>query len=112
MIGKFYEMGFGIEKNNSEAFKWYMEARNNSNGIFEAGNCYYYGYGVEKNRDKAFEFFKRASAKNGFIQSQYELANCYEVGIGTQKNEDKASKWVKKYKESIVGIFLYLKSYK
>ncbi|UZO26967.1 uncharacterized protein OCT59_019177 [Rhizophagus irregularis] len=114
--GNCYYYGYGVEKNRDKAFEFFQRAVDDSReelnvALYFLASCYISGDGIRKKNEtnqqllkehhaKAFELYKK-SAKNGFIQSQYELANCYEVGIGTQKNKDKASKWVKKYKESI-----------
>jgi hypothetical protein len=87
MIGKFYENGFGIDKNYKKAFEWYMKAsqQNDIRGHDHVGYCYYYGYGVEKNWDEAFKFFQ-LSANDGLNITLNSLASCYQYGYGTQKN--------------------------
>jgi TPR repeat protein len=92
MVGKFYEKGFGIDKDINKAFEWYMEAskQKNYNGIFEVGNCYYNGYGVVKNFDVAFEYFERAvnDSKEELNIALYSLASCYKSGDGIRKKNE------------------------
>lgn len=100
IVGIFYHEGFGIDKNDSTAFEWYMRAsRNNDiNGHYEVGCCYSYGYGVKKNYDKAFEYFQRAADGELNIALHY-LAKCYEYGHGTQKDNIKVFELYKKSSE-------------
>jgi TPR repeat protein len=101
IVGKFYEKGFGIKKDESIAFKWYMKAckQNNSNGYFEAGYCYYYGCGIEKNKKKAFEFCQLA-ANNGLNIALYFFANYFS----TQNN---LLETFELYKKSAENEFIY-----
>ncbi|RIA94916.1 hypothetical protein C1645_758911, partial [Glomus cerebriforme] len=121
MVGKFYEKGFGIDKDENIALEWYVKAsqQNDIYGHFEVGRYYYTkkNYdeafkcyqlaannglnvalnnlaGMEKDDFKIFELYKK-SAENGFLPSQYELAKCYENGKGTQQNKTEALKWYK-----------------
>ncbi|GBB96741.1 hypothetical protein RclHR1_02820004 [Rhizophagus clarus] len=90
MVGKFYEKGFGTDKNINKAFKYYETNKNNLNCTFEAGCCYYNGYGVVKNYDKAFEFFQRAvnDSKEELNIALYHLASCYKSDDGIRKKNE------------------------
>ncbi|GBC01733.1 hypothetical protein RclHR1_04300015 [Rhizophagus clarus] len=112
MMGKFYEKGFGTDKNNDKAIEWYMEAikQNDINGIFEAGNCYYNGYGVEKNRNKAFEFIQRVVNDNTeeLNIALYYLASCYNSGDGVRKKNETNQQLLREHQ--VKAFKLYKKS--
>ena len=102
IIGIFYYRGFGIDRNDNTAFKWYMKAsqQNDINGHLQVGSCYNYGYGIEKNVEKAFQFYQLA-ANNGLNIALHNLAECYKFGIGVEKDSSKA---IELFKESFKNI--------
>lgn len=66
MLGNCYYRGHGVDRNYTEAAKWYQKAadKGNASGQFNLGDCYYSGKGVSKNRTTAIEFFKKAAKKD------------------------------------------------
>ena len=101
IVGKFYEEGFGIDKDEDIAFEWYMKGsqKNSVNSHYEVGRCYYNGTGIEKNDKKAFEFYQLA-ANNGLNIASYHLAYCYKYGKGIQEDKFKAFELYKKSAEN------------
>ena len=87
------QLGHGVEKNETEALKWYQKAAEGGNhyaqanmGVFyQTGNC-----GVTKDLAKAVEWYDKA-AKQGNAYAQFYLANLYEDGNGVEKNIEKAA---------------------
>ena len=77
MVGKFYEKGFGIDKNINIAIEWYMEAsqKNEINGHYESGNAYY----IKGNLEKGFEFYQLAII-DGLNIALHNFAYCCEIG--------------------------------
>ena len=71
IIGNIYHLGLGVEKNGSEALKWYLKsakqgdpiASNNLAGIYLMGDC-----GVIPNQEQAIEWYKLSQEK-GFIKN-------------------------------------------
>ena len=63
IVGLFYCIGFGINKNENAAFSWYIKAsqQNDINGYYEVG--FYYEF-YKQNYEEAFKFYQLA-ANNG-----------------------------------------------
>ncbi|CAB4373786.1 unnamed protein product [Rhizophagus irregularis] len=112
-LGRCYQLGAGIEKNEAKAFELYKEVAQNGHitSIYELGECYQYGMGTGKNEIKAFGLYKEAAEK-GHINSIHKLVECYQYGIGTEKDENKAFEYYKKavneYEYEAFRIFLIL----
>lgn len=91
MLGLTYAQGNGVEKDQSEAVKWYRKAA--EQGLAEAqsllGSCYELGKGVEKNQFEAVKWYRKA-AEQGVALAQYFLGFCYESGNGIEKNQAEA----------------------
>ncbi len=96
-IGVMYSKGKGVEKNISEAIKWYEKSANQNNpwGLYNLANLYYVGNSVDKDYKKAFEFFTK-SAELGNYDAQNRLANMYYAGEGVQKDYKQAIYWYEK----------------
>lgn len=64
ILGSFYEKGTGVEKDYSEAVKWYRKAaeQNHPSAQSSLGSCYEKGQGVEKNYTEAYAWYNLASA--------------------------------------------------
>lgn len=74
-IGICYEMGIGVEENETEAFKYYTLAANNGNtmSMYRTGLCHYNGVGVKQNLQEAFRWFNDAAGNEN-------IHACYYVG--------------------------------
>ncbi|KAF0499721.1 calmodulin-dependent protein kinase [Gigaspora margarita] len=90
-LGYTYQHGFGVEKDEKEAFENYMKAveLGNAVAINYVGFCYRHGIGVEKDEKKAFEYFMKV-AELGNTQAIYNVGIYYHNGIGVEKDEKKA----------------------
>ena len=79
--------GYGVEKNYSEAVKWYRKAaeQGDADAQFNLGACYFLGNGVEKNDSEAVKWWRRA-AEQGNAKAQ-EVLRClgifYSSDLGT-----------------------------
>jgi TPR repeat protein len=93
-LAYYYKNGMGINKDEKEAFKWYLKSaeRGNLNAQNNLGVCYRCGIGVNKDEKKAFEWYLK-SAEGGNRDAQKELGNCYYFGKGIDKDYGKAFKW-------------------
>jgi TPR repeat protein/serine/threonine protein kinase len=94
LTGVCYSLGLGVQQNDGEAVKWYLQSAHQGYIGAQAylGYCYYLGVGVEKNLEEAFNWYKM-SALRGHSASQCNLGLCFEYGHGTEKNLQDAIKW-------------------
>ncbi|CAG8506413.1 897_t:CDS:2 [Funneliformis mosseae] len=105
MIGIFYEMGFGIEKNKAKAFDWFKKAGDKGDiyGLYKVGYYYFDGWGEagsdEEHYKLAFEFYETAAGGELNI-AIHRLAFFYEYGFHVQKDYDEAFKLYKKAAEN------------
>lgn len=86
IMGRGYELGRGVEKNENKAFEIYFKANeiakiNNSKcscSKAALAHCYYNGIGVEKNQAKALSIVKKiAETKGRFSHSHIALLYSY-----------------------------------
>jgi TPR repeat protein len=90
-IGRCYEKGKVVAKNENEAFKWYTKSaeQGNAEGQNNLGVCYQNGKGVAKDEKEAVSWYtKAAEQRNG--NAQINLGWCYENGLGVLKDEKEA----------------------
>jgi TPR repeat protein len=94
LVGIFYHLGIGTNRDYVRAYKRYERAfdNGNPNAAYWLGLCYELGYGTEKDESKAVRFFQQA-ASQGCAASQFHLAMCYDFGVGTQSDFVKASEY-------------------
>lgn len=92
-LGRMYEQGFGVPRDEIQAFKIFEQAAQdgNSKAALKVGNAYYLGRGVTKNYVDAFNWFRK-SAEDGNYSAQYNLGLMYEEGLGVKKDLVKAFK--------------------
>ncbi|CAI2169139.1 11113_t:CDS:2 [Funneliformis geosporum] len=100
MVGKFYQEGFGTDKNQQKGLKWFLNACKNEDehGKYEVGACYFHSLGIEKSMLKAKQYFE-SIVDCGPNIALYKLANCYEFTISLEK-EVLISKAFQLYKTS------------
>lgn len=62
-VGKCLETGDGIDRNQSEAVKWYRMAAEHGlpDAVFELAKCYRFGIGVRRNRTTASKWLHKAA---------------------------------------------------
>jgi hypothetical protein len=87
-MGIFYQTGTGIEKNDIEAFKWYLKAAEQKNveALAEVGRCFYHGNGVRRDYEKSLYFFKKYYIASGNLRYikfafNYRIKNIDEYNI-------------------------------
>lgn len=127
-LGVMYEKGFGVEKNDGQAIRWYRQAAEQGNensqlnlGVLfanrqdyteavrwyrkaaEQGNsiaqCELGAFYVkQENADMAFMWFRK-SAEQGYVKGEFMLGVAYANGMGVQKNESEAVSWYTKAAE-------------
>ena len=96
-LGRCYEKGRGVTKDEAAAFQWYTKsaAQDYAKGQYALGNCYKEGIGTAKDHKKAVEYFSKA-AQNDNADAQYQLGKCYMKGKGITADSKKAASWLKK----------------
>jgi TPR repeat protein len=96
-IGKMFQLGKGVAKDNDEALKYYTKAADK--GYAQAqnalGGMFHDGYGVNRDYKMAVLWYKKA-AEQGYASAQNNLAYMYTNGYGVTKNYEEAIKWLKK----------------
>lgn len=94
-MGICYEMGIGVEKNETEALKRYMEAADFGNlaSLYHIGLCYYKGVGMKKNHGEAFRYFLDAANKGSTVGIYY-LGKMLMYGEGCEPDPETAMKWL------------------
>jgi hypothetical protein len=99
-LGRCYEYGSSVLKDEAKAAEWYAKAA--EQGIATAQNnlglCYANGRGVLKDEAKAAEWYAKAAAQ-GMATAQNNLGLCYANGRGVLKDEAKAAEWYAKAAE-------------
>lgn len=96
-VGILYEHGLGMDKNLSDAFKYYYKAAELKfpNALFSVASCYEDGKGVEKDEAEAVRYMTKA-AETGYALAQARLGYYYYYGIGVKKDYDLAYKYYRK----------------
>jgi len=96
-LGLRCENGDGVEKDLTEAAKWYRMAA--EQGHVEAqcklGYCYVQGSGVMQDYFEAAKWYRMA-AEQGNIKAQYNLGTFYFNGYGMRMDRTEAVKWYRK----------------
>lgn len=92
-LGVCYEYGFGVETNETEAFKYYTLAANENYvaAKYRLGLCYKYGTGTPVNMVEAYRWLSDA-AQNGNIYATYESGMMLLNGDGITKDEEQGAK--------------------
>lgn len=101
-LGKLYQNGEGVEKDEKIAIELYQRAdeRGHAGAAYELAKMYQKELIEVKKGEgallkKEVELFKKAANK-GHIEAAYELGQIYENGIGAVQNFKEAYKWYKK----------------
>lgn len=73
-IGTVYSIGIGVEKNDSEALKWFKKSaeRGFAAAQYNLGLMYMDGIGIEQNDEEAIKWYKKA-AEQGDVNAQNNL---------------------------------------
>ena len=96
-LGNMYLNGTGVEKNTSEANRWYRSAAEQGDAVaqFNLGTNYLNGDGVEKNASEAASWLRK-SAEQDYADAQNSLAVMISNGWGVEKNTSEAVSWYRK----------------
>ena len=89
-----YENGNGVEKNYTEAVRWYREAVSKGHALAmnNLGWVYESGHGVKQDYSEAMKLYRQAADK-GEVWGMRNLGRMYENGIGVSKNLREAVNW-------------------
>ena len=100
-VGEMLERGRGVNKDLSEAFRWYLKSaeQGNTKGAFRAGLAYLKGKGVDKNAESALKWLQM-SADRGYERAIYYLGVMYEKGEGVDVNYTRA---LSNYKKALTA---------
>ena len=90
-VGQCYFFADNVEKDYSEAMKWYRVAaeQRHPGAQNKLGNMFERGFGVEQDGREAVRWYKSA-AEQGYALAQYNLALCYEDGMGVPEDHSEA----------------------
>ncbi len=97
-VGKCYETGDGIGKDETAAVKWYRMAAEHgcADAMFELSKCYTLGIGVRRNRVTAAQWLQKA-AEHDHVRAMFILGNWYlSRRRGIEYNPRKAAWWFRR----------------
>lgn len=100
-VGRIYTDGNGIERNLTEAAKWYRLAAERGHGPaqYRLGNFYEKGHGMARNIDEAMVWY-RLAAKQGNALAMHNLAVVTAMGTNNAKADlNTAAGWFEKAAE-------------
>lgn len=99
-LGRLYEWGRGVPKDEAEAARWYRKAA--EQGVPEAqtnlATLYRDGRGVPQNYTEALRLYRKA-AEQGFAPAQTLLGWMYDRGYGVDQDYAQAVFWYRKAAE-------------
>jgi TPR repeat protein len=93
-LGRAYEDGNGVPKNDDSAVKWYRKAADQGNAEAEnrLGVMYRTGLGVNRDKEEAVRWYHKA-AKQGNAQAMFNLGASYYNGDGVPSDPNLAYAW-------------------
>lgn len=93
-LGVLYLRGRGVEKDPSQAAKWFLRGAENDNLASEVEYAIlaFKGEGMAANPELAAKYFRRAAYRGNAI-AQNRLARMYAIGRGVQKDRVEAATW-------------------
>lgn len=86
-----YKPGAGQIQNEKDIDEWIKKSA--ENGDAESQNDYGIICEMSGKQEEAFAWFLK-SAKQGFVDGEFNLARCFEMGIGTKENPTKATEFL------------------
>ncbi len=94
LVGDAYYNGQDVERNYTEAAKWYRKAADAglAKARVDLGNLYYSGQGVQQDYSEAAKWF-RLAAEQGNPSAQYNIGDLYANGLGVEEDHAEAVKW-------------------
>jgi TPR repeat protein len=97
LLGSMYDSGTGVQRDSSEAFRWWMKAAQKGNAVaqYNVAVMYAAGEGVEKNYTQAVEWYRKAAAQ-GWPDAYASLGWLYNSGRGVPIDKAEAQRlWTK-----------------
>ena len=93
-VGRYYQKGIGVAKDDAEATSWYRKAaeQGHANAQDNLGWMYQKGLGVEQNYIEAVNWYRKA-ADQGHANAQNNMGWMYQNGLGVTQDETEAVKW-------------------
>ncbi|MCL7998019.1 peptidoglycan-binding protein [Brucella sp. 21LCYQ03] len=93
-IGNRYMEGLGVEKNLTEAAKWYEKsaARGFAPALYRLGNLNEKGLGMPRNLTRAIDWYQQA-AKDGNASAMHNLAVLFASGASGSPDNVSAVRW-------------------
>ena len=93
-VGRYYQNGIGVAKDDAEAVSWYRKAadQGHANAQDNLGWMYQNGLGVEQNYIEAVSWY-RTAADQGHANAQNNMGWMYQNGLGVTQDETEAVKW-------------------
>lgn len=101
MVGRCFELGWGVAPDLAEAARHYRQAAEAGLdwGQFNLANLLLYGLGAPCDRPEAFRWYMRA-AQQGHAKSMNMLARFHEEGWGRPKDPAQAVAWYRRAAEA------------
>jgi hypothetical protein len=96
-LGRSFEDGEGVEKDETAAFEFYAKAADQGHlsGITFLGLCYQRGTGTEQDERKAVKLFQKA-ADEGLPLAMHCLGECYVEGKGVKTDVVEGVSWYRR----------------
>ncbi len=96
-LGVAYVRGFGVDKSEYEAMRWYRLAANSGHTEAQNSLAYLYETGPDGLKDlgEAVKWYRRG-AIYGNAMAQFNLGRLYLYGRGVQQSNDEALHWMQK----------------
>lgn len=104
-LGKMYEKGEGVKKDDELSFKWYFKGaeKGDEESVKMVGSLYYFGKGVKQDYKEALQWYLKAAEKidmkhpgDNDILLMAIIADMYLLGRGTLQDFSEAAKWFEK----------------
>lgn len=95
-LGKHYELGLGINEDETKAFRLYMNGAEleDPQCVYLVGNCFRNGYCIEEDDVMGYEYYEKA-ADAGHITGLHQVGWCLQNGVGTEVDVAEGVKYFK-----------------
>lgn len=96
-LGICFACGYGTEKNEAEAFKYYLMAAEDgyTRAMYRTALCYYKGWGIKENPEEAYRWMADA-ARNEITPAAYYLGKMLLNGEGCTPDIETGLQWMRK----------------
>lgn len=104
-VGHSYACGFGVPRDDAEAFKWITIAAEKGDRFAQCnlGSYYRTGNFVEQNYEKAAEWYRK-SAEQDYWAAYIAYGDCCYYGRGVVQDYKEAFEWYKKGSDASIGM--------